>query len=148
MLFVQGTQGCKNIKLGGDTVHGESSEGWNVFMTYFVYRSLKFPPGDKRQKWNLVYINVHKMAYTYCWHLLAIRTCAAQPWLHTPKKKGLHALRGSLNLVSPLYEHVSWQLHQPYPPRPTQHKAYYNIIYINRSIQKAFPASLYRYTSI
>lgn len=50
VLFVQGTQGCKNIKLGGDTVHGESSEGWNVFMTYFVYRSLKFPPGDKRQQ--------------------------------------------------------------------------------------------------
>ena len=147
MLFVQGTQGCKNIKLGGDTVHGESSEGWNVFMTYFVHRSLKFPPGDKRQKWNLVYINVHKMAYTYCWHLLAIRTCAAQPWLHTPKKK---VYMRCVDLWTWWVRYMNMSVGSCISPihHGQPNTKHIIILYVNRSIQKAFPVSLYRYTSI
>ena len=42
----QGTPGCKNIRLGGDTVPVTmDSEG--PFLTYFVFRSFKVPPKAK-----------------------------------------------------------------------------------------------------
>ena len=41
---IQGTlQGCKNIKAGGDTIHEDAAKG-DMFMTYVVYRSFKYPP--------------------------------------------------------------------------------------------------------
>ena len=145
MLFVQGTQGCKNIKLGGDTVHGESSEGWNVFMTYFVYRSLKFPPGDKRQQWNLVYIKWPIHIVGICW-----QSELAQP------NRGFRLQKKWFTCAAWIFElgeSVIWTCQLAVASalsttaNPTQ-SIYILILYINRSIQKAFPVSLYRYTSI
>ena len=44
----QGKPGCKNTRLGGDTIQ-EGSTLEASFVTYLVYRSLKHPPsGDER----------------------------------------------------------------------------------------------------
>ncbi|CAE7293243.1 unnamed protein product [Symbiodinium necroappetens] len=36
--------GCRNIKLGGDTVQASMPDADDRFMTYVVYRAFKFPP--------------------------------------------------------------------------------------------------------
>ena len=41
-LHVPGKRGCKNLRLGGDTVNTEAMDG--VSMCYLVYRSFKFKP--------------------------------------------------------------------------------------------------------
>ena len=38
-----GTPGCRNVRLGGDTV-SEDSEDEGPFLTYVVYKSFKHPP--------------------------------------------------------------------------------------------------------
>ena len=44
--------GCRNIRLGGDTVKESPTSGQgDAFMTYFVDRSFRFPPsGEKRKR--------------------------------------------------------------------------------------------------
>lgn len=42
-----GTQGCKNIRSGGDTA-GADFDGKGPFFTYVVFRSFKHPPPCNR----------------------------------------------------------------------------------------------------
>ena len=50
--IIQGTAGCKNTRLGGDTIH-DVGETWEdqIYMTYVVYRSFRHPPPVKKCVW-------------------------------------------------------------------------------------------------
>ena len=53
--LIQGTAGCKNIKSGGDSLHEDGETlGEQVYMTYVVYRSFRFPPPVERVAPSLV----------------------------------------------------------------------------------------------
>jgi hypothetical protein len=60
----QGKRGCKNIRLGGDTVDG-SPDNHGAHMCYLVYRSFKFKP-----TWSILSCSkVHAQVLTYIYHL-------------------------------------------------------------------------------
>ena len=62
----QGKRGCKNIRLGGDTVDG-SPDNHGAHMCYLVYRSFKFKP-----TWSILScskVHAQVLTYIYIYHL-------------------------------------------------------------------------------
>ena len=47
-LAAQGKPGCRNVKLGGDTVVPKLNSAKQHYMVYVVYRSFKFPPDVRK----------------------------------------------------------------------------------------------------